>query len=420
MDVFGYKPNKTAVKLRAVREAQKLLAWGKDGTRHQPVYSSPDGLLETFYLYPTFDCPLRCPFCYADGGVRSCQELPADDLVRITWEAMEAGYRKVTFVGGEPLAYREFDKLLEGLQALRRKEHAGHATGSEASAPSMVGNGCQLILRSSLGFEVDPSLLATIAETFDEVTVSIDGDEATHDAQRGAGVYRSTVRNVEALLGMGTCRVGVNSVMERDEFDGIPGTSVRAFCDEHRIDKLTIQNPVPMGRAKKTGANADDYYEWHKGTTLMAKTTPCYSCGLGKSLYMQPDGTVYPCYAWYETHHKLGDLSREHVRDILARPEILAYLNSGVDTNEKCSQCDVRYLCGGQCKVWARDKRNVDSGDFDCTAKKAEILEAVSHLDEWEARLSEQLREELPDAATDTATAVSPSCRENPRRQGRD
>jgi len=32
--------------------------------------------------------------------------------------------------------------------------------------------------------------------------------------------------------------------------------------------------------------------------------------------------------------------------------------------------CEVRYLCGGICKAWVKDKHNIDSGDFDCTARK--------------------------------------------------
>lgn len=40
-----------------------------------------------------------------------------------------------------------------------------------------------------------------------------------------------------------------------------------------------------------------------------------------------------------------------------------------VDTNEKCRACEMRYLCGGICGAWAKDKHNIDSGDFDGTER---------------------------------------------------
>ena len=356
--LLGYHPDPVAVRRRLLREASELYRWGLASERHQPLLTSLRGQLRKFYLYPTFDCPLRCPYCYAEGGERHTDELGARDFLRITREAIEAGFEGVVIVGGEPLVYREFEQYLDGLCGIDKHE-------------------CPLVLRTSFGFEVSDDLMARICEAFDEVVVSIDGDEAAHDAVRGKGTWRHATGNALRALELGA-RVSVNAVMTREQSEGTPGAFLREFCAEHGIGKLVISAPVPMGRAAGTAVPP---FEWRSDLRPAESLEPKFSCGLGHSLYMQPDGSVYPCYAWCEKEHQLGDLSTESVADILARGDLLAIANSGVETNEKCRTCEVRYLCGGMCKVYVRDKHDMDSGDFDCAAVKQRLLATLAEWD---------------------------------------
>ena len=99
-----------------------------------------------------------------------------------------------------------------------------------------------------------------------------------------------------------------------------------------------------------------------------------YTCGLGQNLYVEPDGTAFPCYAWCAPDKKLGDLSKETLSELLDRGELFKYCLHDVDTNEKCRTGEVRYLCGGICKAWVNDREDVDSGDFDCSSRKEYFL----------------------------------------------
>ncbi len=119
--LLTYHPDRAAVKERMIREARRLYQMGLTQTRHQPLFDSYSGLLRKFYLYPTFQCPLRCPYCYAEGGERHVRELPAADFLRITQEAIAAGYQTIVLVGGEPLVYYDFPAYLEGLSGLDKK-----------------------------------------------------------------------------------------------------------------------------------------------------------------------------------------------------------------------------------------------------------------------------------------------------------
>lgn len=210
--------------------------------------------------------------------------------------------------------------------------------------------------------------------------VSIDGDEALHDQHRGKGCYQRTLKNLQKCLDIGECNIGVSSVMTREEFEGEPGNAVRDFCREKGIRKLTMQAPLPLGRGAESPFDGKNFFSWVRGqhAVLPSDMKLRFNCGLGHNLYVEPDGTAYPCYAWCEPDQKLGDLSEKSVQDILNRGELLHYMNTGVDTNEKCSKCEVRYLCGGLCKAVVKDKKNINSGDFECSVSKRSILNAVN------------------------------------------
>ena len=355
--LFSFHPDKKAKRERLREEARGLYRAGVEGARLQPVYDSYEGLLGKFYLYPTFRCPLRCPYCYAEGGERQTEELSPGQLIRITEDAVNAGYRAVVLVGGEPLVYPGFREYLSELEAMDKK-------------------GCRFVLRTSFAFSVKEDLMFRLCRVFDEICVSLDGNEETNDRSRGKGSYAKALANIELALRLGG-RISVSAVLSEEDAKAGPGNDLIDFCRERGINKLVMNNAVPMGRAKRSACSA--YYEWRsdRPAKLPDRIEPVFSCGLGRSLYMQPDGKTYPCYAWCEDRHLLGDLSKESLSDILDRRELLAILNTGVDTNEKCRRCDVRYFCGGKCKIWARNKADINSGDFDCEETREGILRTL-------------------------------------------
>ena len=352
--LFSFHPDERAVQERLRAEALKLYRAGCEGERLQPVYDSYEGLLGKFYLYPTFRCPLRCPYCYAEGGERETEELSPGQLIRITEEAVQAGYRTVVLVGGEPLVYPGFREYLSGLETMDKK-------------------GCRFVLRTSFAFPIKEDFMSRLCKVFEEICVSLDGNEETNDLSRGKGSFAKTLANIDFALQLGG-HVSISAVLSEEDAKAGPGNDLLEICRERGIKKLVMNNAIPMGRAKRSACSP--YYEWRsdRPAKLPDRIEPTFSCGLGRSLYVQPDGKAYPCYAWCEDHHLLGDLSKESLADVLGRKELLGILNTGVDTNEKCSHCDVRYFCGGKCKIWVRNKTNINSGEFDCEKTREGIL----------------------------------------------
>jgi uncharacterized protein len=86
--------------------------------------------------------------------------------------------------------------------------------------------------------------------------------------------------------------------------------------------------------------------------------------------------------------HTLGNALVDKLEAVLARND--AYRHITVDSNPKCCNCALRYLCGGFCRAW-NGAEDPDAPLIDCTAlqKRAQILlksavEALEiQVDQW-------------------------------------
>jgi len=307
--------------------------------------------LNKLYLHITFDCPLRCGHCYASGGETDMPEMPADAALGVISDAQKALFRSVVVTGGEPLVHGGIDALLTGLKAIDLK-------------------GMRLILRTSLGIPIGDERLKAICETFPEIVVSVDGDEASHDKRRGAGRYVQAVANLERIRDMGFInRVSVCATLSKAKREGPEGQAVTALCERLGIANIRFRSVLPLGRAE--GATPDEGFTCMDEGEKSRPFRPRFSCGLGQNLYVEPDGGAYPCYAWCGPDKRLGNVLSDGLATVLDSAGFRELSRHDVDANEKCRVCEVRYLCGGMCKAWVSDKRNIDGGDFDCAARKA-------------------------------------------------
>lgn len=323
---------------------------GKSGELKMPRY--PENELNKFYLHITGRCGLRCSHCYSRGGETAYGEMTPQRLAKIVQEAADHRFHTVVITGGEPLSYPYFDELCSLLEDTDLK-------------------GTRLVLRSSFGQPVEGGRLARINGLFDKVIVSLDGDRETHDARRGAGQYDITAANLKNACNEGMAdKLGICAVLRRKDADGVPGMSVRQLAQDLGISDVRIRPMLPIGRAE--GDLTHEMWQTCSEDELMNDTF-CIreNCGLGHNLYVMPDGRVYPCYAWCEPGSQIGDLKNSPLSAVLTEDGLYRYQRNDVDSNKKCRDCEVRYLCGGICKAWVKDRNDPDSGDFDCSDRKA-------------------------------------------------
>jgi len=331
--------------------------------------------LNNLYLHVTFACQLHCTHCYARAGVEEAKHviLSVAALAQLVREAKDAGFRQVVITGGEPLTHPQRTEMLRIL--------------TEACRWARPMN---LVLRTNLAMPLDATDLQLISAAFGQVVVSVDGSEQTHDARRGQGTYRTVVRNLEAYTTevrspQSTIRnpgeLSLACVMRAADIQGDPGQAVRALASRLGIRRTRFRPLLPLGRAanwaeppasEALGAHADPMELIENGFH------PVASCGLGQNLYVEPSGESFPCYSYHRYHASLGNVIENSLLAILGTERFRDLTRHTVDTNPKCRECEVRYLCGGACRAWGGEaaQHDLDAPPPECNG----LQQRASHL----------------------------------------
>lgn len=216
-------------KLRRVAPA--LLAARREEALVRPL---PDEI--SFKL--TNRCNLRCAHCYEwnEQGYHHDLELAERNgeldvaIIAKVLEATRELGSNVYLWGGEPLVYRQWDRLVELLAEHRRWT-------------SMCTNGVLIERRLES--------LSRISERL-EVVIALDGFEAEHDALRGAGMFGRTLAGLRSLVrakrsGRFHGEITVNCVLQ-DVMVGRLLEFVRSMEDEG-VDTVYLSYPWFISRA---------------------------------------------------------------------------------------------------------------------------------------------------------------------------
>ena len=115
-------------------------------------------------------CNARCVYCNSPS--RKDPQLSTDQHRKLLGEFARLGTVRIKLLGGEPLLRPDVGELVDEVRRL----------GMRAA---MVTN----------GFLIPQKI--DVVRRLDEVVISIDGREAAHDGQRGAGSWRKVMRAIE-------------------------------------------------------------------------------------------------------------------------------------------------------------------------------------------------------------------------------
>jgi uncharacterized protein len=315
--------------------------------------------LNNVYLHVTFACNLHCLHCYAKAESSRKGAFSVENLVSTCHQAARLGFRHAVITGGEPLVHPDRDYLLDGLASLRQEVK-----------PLLT------VLRTSLALPMNDNLLQKLSSSTDQVVVSLDGNQETHDARRGSGMYELTVKNLRALVEQhGNTEISLAAVLSLDQVNSAPGESVRALANDLGIRRTRFRPLLPLGRAIDSELDIVPETLWgYLGADEMLAYgfTPTTSCGFGQNLYVEPDGNAYPCYAWCSDAWKLGNINADDgLPGLIALKGFYELRKHTVNTNHLCCKCMLRYLCGGACRAWSRqltiNQSDIDAAPVDCS-----------------------------------------------------
>lgn len=176
----------------------------------------------------TLRCPYRCATCGSDAGRARDDELGRDEWHRVVEALVELGCRRVTLMGGEPLASPDW-RSIAALATKRRLEVE--------------------LVTSGAGLTDD--VAAELAEIpVDSVTVSVDGTESVHDAQRRVpGAFRRALDAITSLRSRGVA-VGVGT-----QLNTLTVPTLRELAPQLEAAGALawqVQHTLPTGRARQS------------------------------------------------------------------------------------------------------------------------------------------------------------------------
>jgi radical SAM protein with 4Fe4S-binding SPASM domain len=173
----------------------------------------------------TLKCDLACRHCGSRAGAQRTSELTLPQALDLVRQLRAMGTREVTLIGGEAYLYPGWTEVVEEIRA--------------------CGMQCSIVT-GGRGWSLEVARSAKEAG-LQSVSVSLDGDEVTHDRLRGfSGSYRAALSAIDASKAAGL-PVSINSQVNRLSmphlahlFDVVCSSGAHGW---------QIQLTVPAGRA---------------------------------------------------------------------------------------------------------------------------------------------------------------------------
>lgn len=320
--------------------------------------------LKNIYLITSQGCNLSCTYCYAKGGdfgrgqllmERATMEKALDKLLPLSGDRCV-----ISFFGGEPLL--NFDLMKDTVVY-------GRGLSKEKDIDliySITTNGTIL----------NEDILSFLKEHISHIAVSLDGDSWINDTHRlfkgdGGSVHDVVIENIKKLKGNGIsfgirCTVTEATVPflagTVNYLEGLGSNSLRivpvisskgwsAKPFRILIDKLNILNLESLSMVFNRGRPAIAEHIYKAISYLLDSKNRLYPCMAGEEVVaVAANGDVYPC------DHLIGidDFLMGNVHD-LSFPGGRFYSvrdrlrKNSVDHRESCRECELRYLCGGEC-----------------------------------------------------------------------
>ena len=263
-------------------------------------------------------CDLACAFCAYDRRLRrSRRDLDGAEARRFgvlaaDWAAARGGELLVSWLGGEPFLWHPLADVTRALRA-------------RGARVSLTSNGRALRYAQTLSFA---------AEQLDELTLSLDGPPAIHDALRGPG---SAAIVLDALRALAACTprplLRVNTVLMRDNVEAFPELAAAvtaAGADEltfnalggrdrpefHRDHHLTpedvtgLRAALPaLRRTLPLRIRGGDDYLVRLAAAAAARPVPVDDCHAGQSFwFVEVDGRLSACSFTTELGLPIADL----------------------------------------------------------------------------------------------------------------
>ena len=307
-----------------------------------PTYIT-DKSVKGAYFYLTNACNLCCSHCYMYSGKSAHGELSVDEWCALVDEFAQCGGTNITFSGGEILAKRGWLSVIE----------RAHQQGISIT---MLTNGTLW----------DSQTIAKVAPWIAEVQISLDGpNEDINAITRGEGYFIKALEAAKMFEGHGartsiamTPTAKTIDLFESEFLDffvkHINGSGINVRIGHKLLNGRAAQMLDKDAQARYgaiTSRLANMIYSDSSTRTFVLGHKPNEigpNCGFG-GLSISSTGDIYPCNRVADVA-ALGNIRNTRLADMMPALD-KAESNTDVDKLTPCKGCDLRYICGGGCRI---------------------------------------------------------------------
>jgi radical SAM/Cys-rich protein len=269
--------------------------------------------LETLQVNLGYKCNQRCQHCHVNAGPNR-KEMMSQDNVKLLLEVLEhASIETLDITGGAPEIHPDFRYLVQQASALGIK----------------IIDRCNLTILNELGYEDMASFLAKHKV---EIVASLPCYlEENVDAQRGTGVYKSSIRALKMLnsIGYGSADSDLQLSLVYNPINPVLPPSQEALLQDYKkellqregiaFNQLYVLTNMPIKRFGSTLVSTGKFDEYmhllkssHQDKNL--KSVMCRSL-----LSVDWEGHIYDCdfNQMLKLPLKVNGHPRMHLRDLM-------------------------------------------------------------------------------------------------------
>ena len=316
------------------------------------------------YFHVTSKCNLNCIGCYSYEENRNMtNDLPLPSVKKILTNIKNAGISHLVISGGEPMLRSDITEIL-----LFAKRECGF------EKVTLISNGT-----------VPHERYRGVLKYVDEISISIEGYDETSSFIRNGSI--EAVLETIRFLSENHAPVNMIVTLHKRNLEHIP--DYIRLSHELSVPFTFSILTIPHGQ-ECNGCELEEGDYLRIGNALEKMPLPLLdvpftdslgckrSCGVGNTVIsVASDANVYPCHMLQDDTYCMGNALEEDISEC-----IKANTPWSVEQIVECSDCEVKYLCGGGC--YARRAFNYSSIDLShdpcCTIYKAGILAALNSM----------------------------------------
>lgn len=297
--------------------------------------------LHLVVLEVTGRCNLSCNYCYRSESAK----LDLEDPSLLLGQLSEIRPHFITVSGGEPLLLKNVFALAKELKQV-----------------------CKKLFLTTNGILVK-EFPKSYFQVFDNVQISLDGDEKIHDSLRGEGSFEKVIDAAKYLTGI--VPVSLLCTISQANYHQIEAISqiardvgalptIGRMCGFGRGNPVPLQEPLFFKQVLEDAAcyavlNDDPLNFWfnEKKKSLSKQDKIMGGCTAGiAELAISPEMDVFPCV---KLRISAGNLKDQSLKNIWQSSPLFAGLRNWNNLKGSCPRCEYVSICRGcRADAWAR------------------------------------------------------------------